>query len=70
MDEYVAKLEEELNDLNEKISKLDSFMAKVSRGDLEATELKCPFRVLAAQRDAMRMYHDALMERITIAKFS
>lgn len=70
MGELIAKLEEELKDLDARIGQTDAIIAKRNRGNSDSDEAKIPFRVLAAKRDAMRMYRDALTEQITIAKYS
>ena len=70
MSELISKLEEELKDLDTRIGQTDDMIRKRNQGESDLDASKIPFRVLAAKREAMRMYHEALTEQITIVKFS
>lgn len=63
MNDYKERLKEELTQLEERVSKLDSFILKYNMGELDV-ELDCPLWVLELQLNAMNTYLTVLKKRI------
>ena len=63
MNNYKERLKEEHAQLEERVTKLNSFITKYHLGELEV-ELDCPFGLLEAQLYAMQAYFEILSERI------
>nr|DAN87202.1 MAG TPA: protein of unknown function (DUF5320) [Caudoviricetes sp.] len=63
MEGYKERLQEELSQLEERVSKLNSFIIKYSMGEIDV-ELDCPLWVLEIQLNAMNTYLTVLKKRI------
>lgn len=60
MDDFKVRLEQEQKELSEKISKLSIFIAKDSFYDIP----KIQQSLLVVQLDAMKTYHQVLIQRL------
>ena len=65
MNDYKERLKEELTQLEERVSKLDSFILKCYMGEIKV-ELDCPLWLLELQLNAMNTYLTVLKKRIEI----
>lgn len=63
MNNYKERLKEEHAQLEERVTKLNSFITNYQLGKLKV-ELDCPFGLLEAQLYAMQTYLEILSERI------
>lgn len=63
MSNYKERLKEEHAQLEERVTKLNSFITNYHLGKLKV-ELDCPFGLLEAQLYAMQAYLEILSERI------
>lgn len=63
MSDYKERLKEEHAQLEERVTKLNSFITNYRLGKLKV-ELDCPFDLLEAQLYAMQAYLEILSERI------
>ena len=65
MNDYKERLKEELAQLEERVSKLNSFILKYYMGEIKV-ELDCPLWLLELQLNAMNTYLTVLKKRIEI----
>lgn len=65
MNDYKERLKEELAQLEERVSKLNSFILKYYMGEVDV-ELDCPLWILELQLNAMNTYLTVLKKRIEI----
>ena len=65
MSDYKDRLKEEQTQLEERVSKLDSFILKYYMGELDV-KLDCPLWVLELQLNAMNTYLTVLKKRIEL----
>lgn len=65
MSTYKERLKEEYAQLEERVSKLNSFITKYNMGEVDV-ELDCPLWVLELQLNAMNTYLTVLKKRIEI----
>lgn len=65
MDNYKERLKEEHAQLEERVTKLNSFIIKYNMGELDV-ELDCPLWILELQLNAMNTYLTVLNKRIEI----
>lgn len=65
MNDYKERLKEELAQLEERVSKLDSFILHYSMGEIDV-ELDCPLWVLELQLNAMNTYLTVLRKRVEL----
>ena len=65
MSDYKDRLKEELAQLEERVSKLNSFITKYNMGELDV-ELDCPMWILELQLNAMKTYLTVLKKRIRL----
>ena len=63
MNDYKERLKEELAQLEERVSKLDSFILRYSMGEIDV-KLDCPLWVLELQLNAMNTYLTVLRKRV------
>lgn len=63
MSDYKDRLKEELAQLEERVSKLSSFILKYYMGEVDV-ELDCPIWILGLQLSAMNTYLTVLKKRI------
>lgn len=67
MSDYKDRLKEELAQLEERVSKLSSFILKYYMGEIKV-ELDCPLWLLELQLNAMNTYLTVLKKRIEIGE--
>ena len=65
MSDYKNRLKEEYAQLEERVSKLNSFILKYYMGEIKV-ELDCPLWLLELQLNAMNTYLTVLKKRIEI----
>ena len=65
MSTYKERLKEEYAQLEYRVNKLNSFIAKYNMGEVDV-ELDCPLWVLELQLNAMNTYLTVLKKRIEI----
>ena len=65
MSDYKDRLKEELTQLEERVSKLDSFILKYYMGELDV-ELDCPLWLLELQLSTMNTYLTVLKKRVEL----
>ena len=65
MDDYKERMQEEYNELGERIIKLENMLIKERKGEL-GFEFDCPVELLREQLDVMRKYFKILEERAKI----
>lgn len=65
MNDYKERLKEELAQLEERVSKLDSFILRYSMGEIDV-KLDCPLWVLELQLNAMNTYLTVLRKRVEL----
>lgn len=63
MSDYKDRLKEELAQLEERVSKLNSFITNYNMGELDV-ELDCPMWILELQLNAMNTYLTVLKKHI------
>lgn len=67
MSDYKNRLKEEHAQLEERVSKLNSFILKYYMGEIKV-ELDCPLWLLELQLNAMNTYLTVLKKRIEIGE--
>lgn len=67
MSDYKDRLKEELAQLEERVSKLSSFILKYYMGEIKV-ELDCPLWLLELQLNAMNTYLTVLKKHIEIGE--
>lgn len=65
MSNYKERLREELAQMEERVSKLDSFILRYYTGELDI-KLDCPIWVLELQLNAMTTYLTVLRKRVEL----
>lgn len=65
MNDYKERLKEELAQLEERVSKLDSFILRYSMGEIDV-KLDCPLWVLELQLNAMNTYLTVLRKHVEL----